>query len=201
MDFSATYQRMKHEGYRVSAAELAEVREYLSSDKAQWEPSAHAPILILCHSTEPSASDLALIGRFLSEDADDYTRSGAVNGIWGVWALATPPLIDDLLRIVASTLDDGRFDTSIAAIGCALKLMHRTKDYRISVAMNRVLERLYEAVQQDRESAEELFVNACMKTYNSWAESRQMRPSYSSTISRAFLVYRERSTYLLDAVN
>lgn len=162
---------------------------------------SHAALLVFCYSSDPVAENVKLVRKFLAKQTDDYARAAAVTGLYRIWRLGAPSDIDDLLGVLALWSVESRYDTSIAAIGCAFLLMHLLQNQRLSFALGRLLETLHEEVRRENDLAVGLFRYACLSAYDNWAQSNGQRRTHFDTIEEALPVYWDRQKYLLESMN
>ncbi|MBZ9814877.1 MULTISPECIES: hypothetical protein [unclassified Mesorhizobium] len=201
MDFSDIYQRMKFEAYEISKEERIQLTDYLKSAGSTSQVESHAALLVFCYSSDPVAENVKLVRKFLAKQTDDYARAAAVTGLYRIWRLGAPSDIDDLLGVLALWSVESRYDTSIAAIGCAFLLMHLLQNQRLSFALGRLLETLHEEVRRENDLAVGLFRYACLSAYDNWAQSNGQRRTHFDTIEEALPVYWDRQKYLLESMN
>ncbi|TIQ34360.1 MAG: hypothetical protein E5X48_18500 [Mesorhizobium sp.] len=201
MDFSDIYQRMKFEAYEISESERIQLTDYLKSAGSASRLESHAALLVFCYSSNPTPENVKLVRKFLGNQTEDYARCAAVTGLYRIWRLSTPSDVDDLLGLLALWSVESRYDSSLAAIGCAFLLMHRLQDRRLSVALLQLLETLHEDVRRENDLAVGLFIHACWSAYDNWALNKGQRRIHFDTIEEALPVYWDRRKYLLDAIN
>ncbi|MEZ2332823.1 hypothetical protein AB6802_24130 [Mesorhizobium sp. RCC_202] len=201
MDFSDIYQRMKFEAYQISEEERTQLTEYLKSSGSTSHLDSNTALLVFCYSSDPTPQNVELVRKFLGNQAKDYIRSAAVTGLYRIWRLSTPSDIDDLLRLLALWSVESRYDSSLAAIGCAFNLMHLLQDRRLSVALLQLLETLHEDVRQVNDVAVGLFRYACWSAYDNWAQRNEERRIHFDTIEEALPIYWDRQKYLLEPIN
>lgn len=201
MDFNDIYQRMKFEAYEISADERTQLTDYLKKAGSTSRLESNAALLVFCYSSDPFPQNVELVRKFLAHQTEDYVRSAAVTGLYRIWRLSTPSDIDDLQGLLALWSVESRYDSSLAAIGCAFNLMHRLQDRRLSAALLQLLEALHEEVMRENDLAVGLFNHACWSAYDNWALSNQQRRIHFDTIEEALPIYWDRRKYLLESIN
>ncbi|RWB30761.1 MAG: hypothetical protein EOS57_04535 [Mesorhizobium sp.] len=201
MDFNNIYQRMKFEEYEISEDERSQLTDYLKSAGSAYRLESNTAILVFCYSNEPTSENVTLVRKFLAKEVVDYSRSAAVTGLYRVWKLGASADIDDLVSILALSLDESRHDTSLAAIGCAFLLMHWLNDRRLSTALMSLLETLHDEVRRENDFVVNLFIYACWSAYDNWAQRNGQRRIHFDTIEEALPIYWDRPKYLLQSIN
>ncbi|RWD38432.1 hypothetical protein [Mesorhizobium sp.] len=201
MDFNNIYQRMKFEEYEISEDERSQLTDYLKSAGSAYRLESNTAILVFCYSNEPASENVTLVRKFLAKEVVDYSRSAAVTGLYRVWKLGASADIDDLVSILALSLDESRHDTSLAAIGCAFLLMHWLNDRRLSTALMSLLETLHDEVRRENDFVVNLFIYACWSAYDNWAQRNGQRRIHFDTIEEALPIYWDRPKYLLESIN
>lgn len=201
MDFNDIYQRMKFEAYEISEEERTQLTDYLKKAGSTSRLESNTALLVFCYSSDPLPQNVELVRKFLANRTDDYVRSAAVTGLYRIWRLNTPSDIDELKGLLALWSVESRYESSLAAIGCAFDLMHRLQDRRLSVVLLQLLETLHEGVMRENDSAVGLFVHACWSAYDNWALNNQQRRIHFDTIEEALPVYWDRQKYLLESIN
>jgi hypothetical protein len=203
--FSDLFQKIKHKNHKLTAKEREQVVAFLVRPTSIFDPEAHAAIYVLCLSSEPTANYLALVERFLADEANDYTRAAAITCMFTIWDIFEERHVSYLKDALERVLDEERHDSSNAALNAALHMMHDQTRYDLSVAIDRAVDALFDAVklQNDVEEgfAANMFISACLSLTNARARNMRQRPTYFHTLDEALEVYRDKRTYLLQPVH
>jgi hypothetical protein len=201
VDFSDLFQRIKHKNYKVTAREYAAVVQFLSDPHSMSTYEAHAAIYVLCLSSPPSPEHVMLVERFLSDQANDYTRSAAITCLFTIWDLAEERHVSYVLNALERVMDRERSDSSFNAISSALNMMHATGRLDLSLALSRVFDDLHREVLREDTFATNMFISACLQLANAKARSMGQRPTYFHTLDEALEVYETKGGYLLQQIH
>jgi hypothetical protein len=201
VDFSDLFQKIKHKNHKLTTKERAQVVAFLSKPSSASDPESHAAIYVLCLSSEPTTQNLALVEPFLTDTVDDYAKAAAITGMFTIWNTFEERHSDYLRGALGRVLDKERGDTSMAALGAGLHVMHVHARYDLSVAIGQAIDALFDAIklQDDVEEgfAANMFISACLSLTNARARNMGQRPTYFHTLDEALEVYRDKRTYLL----
>lgn len=203
MIFSGLFQKLKHENRKLSAKEREQVVAFLVKPDSILDPQAHSAIYVLCLSSEPTANNIALVERFLANTVDDYVRAAAIAGIFTIWDVLNEPYVTYLLGSLERILDEERVESSMTALDAGLHLMHAHARYDLSVAINRAVDVLFDAVQLENAVegeegfAANMLISACLKLRNVGARRAGQRLTHFNTLDEALEVYRNKRAYLL----
>ncbi len=207
MSFSDLFQKLKHENYKLSNNELTRVIAFLGMPSSISNPESHAAIYVLCLSTKPTEQNLALLERFIAEDADDYARASAIDCIFTIWHVFEERHLTYLRDALGRMLDEERFESSNAAFYAAVHMMHAHNRYDLSVAIDGAVKTLFDAAQleniADNEEgfATRMLITTCWKLRHVWARKTAQRLTYFDTLAEALEVYRNKEAYLLRPVH
>jgi hypothetical protein len=203
--FGDLFQKIKHKSHKLTAKERAQVVAFLSKPSSISDPESHTAIYVLCLSSEPTAQNLALIEPFLADTVDDYARAAAITGMFTIWNTFEERHSDYLRDALGRVLDKERGDSSFAAFGAGLHVMHNRARYDVSVAIDQAIDALFDAVKRQDHAedgfAANMFISACLSLTNASARNMGQRPTYFHTLDEALEVYRDKRTYLLQPVH
>jgi len=201
VDFGDLFQRIKHRNHKVTPKERDQIMRFLRDPDAISKTEAHAAIYALCLSSKPTPENVALVERFLSDQADDYTRAGAMSCLFTIWELPGERYVNYLLSALARVLDKGRSESSQAAINSALHMMHAASRYDLSFALSGALDDLYREAVRDEKFAMNLFISACLTLANARARKTGQRKTCFDSIDEALDIYRDKDGFLLPPLH
>lgn len=201
MDFSDLFQRIKHENHKVTSQERDQIMRFLRDPDSMSKPEAHAAIYALCLSSKPTPENVTLVERFLSDQADDYTRAAAISCLFTVWDLPGERYVNYVLAALAGVLDKERDASSMAAIHSALHMMHADSRYDLSFPLSSVLDDLHRDAVRDEEFAVNMFIYACLALANAKARKIGQRQTFFDSIDEALDIYRDKDAYLLPPLH
>jgi hypothetical protein len=203
VSFANLFQKLKHKNHRLTAKERERVVAFLMKPTSIFDPEAHAAIYVLCLSSQPTASNVALVERFLPDKVNDYTRAAAITCMFTIWDIFEERHVSYLRDALERVLDEERHDSSNAALNAALHMMHDQTRYDLSVSIDRAVDSLFDAVKlQDSVGHEEgfaanMFISACWTLKHVWARRTTQRLTHFDTLAEALEVYRNKEVYLL----
>jgi hypothetical protein len=197
VDFSDLFQRVKHKNHRVTAKERDRVIRFLDQPASIFTAEAGTAIYVLCLSSEPTPENVALVERFLADQADDSAKADAISCLFTIWGLSEEWHVSYVLEALARILDKERYLSSMAAISSALHMMHAKDRHDLSFALSSVFDALHREAVRENEFAMDTFISACLTLANAKARKGGQRPTYFHTIDEALEVYRNKEAYLL----
>ncbi|MEP9388327.1 hypothetical protein [Mesorhizobium sp. KR9-304] len=201
--FSDLFHKIKHKNHKLTTKEREQVVAFLAKPGSVFDPEAHAAIYVLCLSSEPTAGNVALVERFLPDEVNDYTRAAAITCMFTIWDIFEERHVFYLKDALERVLDEQRHDSSRTALNAALHMMHDHTRYDLSVAIDRALDALFDAVKledivENKEGvAANMFSSACWTLRHVWARRTEQRLTYFDTLAEALEVYRNKEAYLL----
>jgi len=107
---------------------MDEIKSFLTDFKNIDSNDSHAAILSLALSSKYDDDILRIFDKFLSESRNDYTVAAAINAVFRIWGLSSPPWRERLRKIAESVKSDVYSDTLIAVVSSLMLMDVRSID-------------------------------------------------------------------------
>ncbi|MEO3998676.1 hypothetical protein [Mesorhizobium sp. CAU 1732] len=196
MNLSKLFQKVKHNSYRPSKREHEQIEAFLRDESSHLDIDAHTAIYIFCLTSPATETNIILIRRFLSEDADDYVRAAAIVGLFVFWEVSSSDLREQLLKMLEGARDSIESDSAAALMRAGTRTAIINGQAGFSAACGALLEAAYERMIRSENNEDRFFISFCGNIYNSWERNNGKPISYISTVDEALEIYHDRDNYL-----